>query len=110
MNPRELDILNILYRTGEPMIVAEIVNSKHGLTQSTVTAVLRTLLQNGLVEVAGIGHSGKVLSRAYRPTMKAKQTILDYFTELWGLFRDVVTPQELIGEIIHSQYEKEEIK
>ena len=45
MNRRELDVLSILLGTSEPKTVMEIVKSKSGLTQSTVTAVLRKLLE-----------------------------------------------------------------
>ena len=75
MNPRELDVLNILWRSDEPMMATDIVNAKLGLTQSTVTAVLRKLLADNLVEVVGITHSGRVLSRTYRPTEASRELI-----------------------------------
>ena len=68
LNQRELDVLNILWKSEEPMTSTEIVNEMRGLTQSTVIAVLRKLLKDNLVEVCGVTHSGKVLSRTYRPT------------------------------------------
>lgn len=68
LNPRELDVLNILWKSEEAMTSTDIVNEMRGLTQSTVIAVLRKLLKDDLVEVCGVTHSGKVLSRTYRPT------------------------------------------
>ena len=53
MNPRELDVLNILWKSEAPMMATDIVNAGEGLTQSTVTAVLRKLLNAKLVEVVG---------------------------------------------------------
>lgn len=99
MNPRELDVLDILYQSEEPLMVTDIVSRKRDLTQSTVTAVIRSLLRCGLVEVAGVKHSGKVLSRSYQPTPAAKDAILYYFTELYKSFRNVVTPEELLDAI-----------
>ncbi len=99
MNPRDLDVLNILYQTDAPMMATDIVNKGEGLTQSTVTAVLRTLLQKELIEVAGVTHSGKVLSRTYRPASKTKEVILDYFVEQYRHFSASITPEELLAAI-----------
>ena len=99
MNRRELDVLSILWRTSEPKTAIDIVKSKSGLTQSTVTAVLRKLLENELVEVVGVTHSGRVLSRTYKATEKAKQVVLDYFIELYREFKDVASQEELISLI-----------
>ncbi len=99
MNQRELDVLKILWEHDEPMTATDIVNKGEGLTQSTVTAVLRKLLRKKLVEVAGVTHSGKVLSRTYRTTPVARQSVLEYFTEIYRQFRSVVTPEELLAAI-----------
>ena len=53
MNQRELDILNILWSTDEPMTAIDIVNKRKGFTQSTVTSVLRKLLNAELVQIEG---------------------------------------------------------
>uniref|UniRef100_UPI004055B70B BlaI/MecI/CopY family transcriptional regulator n=1 Tax=Acetatifactor sp. TaxID=1872090 RepID=UPI004055B70B len=102
MNSRELDVLNILWKAEEPMMATNIVEQKKELTQSTVTAVLRKLLKDGLVEVAGVTHSGRVLSRTYRPTEKSRQVIKEYFLELYEGFRDVITPEEMCEAIMNE--------
>lgn len=99
MNPRELDVLNILYKSQEPMMATDIVNEGEGLTQSTVTAVLRKLLLAKLVEVVGVTHSGKVLSRTYRPTEKAKGLLLKCFVEQYQSFSSVIPLDELIDAL-----------
>ncbi len=80
LNPRELDVLNVLWSTDREMTSTDIVNEMRGLTQSTVIAVLRKLTKDGFVEVAGVTHSGKVLSRTYRPTEQSKDYIKEHFT------------------------------
>ena len=100
MNSRELDILNILWKSEEPMMATDIVEKKKDLTQSTVTAVLRKLLSDGLVEVAGITHSGKVLSRTYRPTEASRDIILQDFTENYNRFSNVVGESMLCVKIL----------
>ena len=75
LNTRELDILNILWNSGVPMTSSDIVNAGRGLSQSTVQAVLRKLLNANLVKVSGITHSGNVLSRQYEPEGSQKTTV-----------------------------------
>ena len=99
MNERELDVLSILAKKGEPMMATEIVNEKHGLTQSTVTAVLRKLLNEKLVEVAGITHSGRVLSRTYQPTDKAKAAVLTYMVEQFNKCAGIITADDLMAAL-----------
>lgn len=100
MNPRELDVLNVLWKSDEPMMATDIVNARIGLTQSTVTAVLRKLLKDNLVEVAGITHSGRVLSRTYRPTEASRELILQDFKDSYESFRDVVSASTLCAAIL----------
>ena len=100
LNPRELDVLNILWKSGKPMTSTDIVNEMRGLTQSTVIAVLRKLLGDNLVEVCGVTHSGKVLSRTYRPTEQSRQELMDNFLKLYGMFYAVVPAEKLAAQIL----------
>ena len=90
LSQRELDVLAILLSAEKSLTATEIVWRKQGLTQSTVTAVLRKLLRDRLVEVDGLTHSGKVLSRMYKPAEKSLQAVMDYFVTMYGMFADVV--------------------
>lgn len=110
MNPRELDVLNILWKSDEPMMATDIVNARIGLTQSTVTAVLRKLLNEGLVEVAGITHSGRVLSRTYRPAEISRDLILKNFTETYNSFRSVIPASSLCAQILTTDESPEKAK
>ncbi len=114
MNPRELDVLNILWKTDEPMTSTDIVNEQRGLTQSTVIAVLRKLLKEELVEVAGVTHSGKVLSRTYRPTEASRDLILRNFQDDYRNFSNVIPKSTLCAAILevddNPAKSKEEVK
>ena len=114
MNPRELDVLNILWKTDNPMTSTDIVNEQKGLTQSTVIAVLRKLLKDGLVEVAGVTHSGKVLSRTYRPTEESRNLILQNFQNDYRNFCNVIPKSSLCAAILEIDENptkaKEEVK
>ena len=114
MNPRELDVLNILWKSDEPMTSTDIVNEQKGLTQSTVIAVLRKLLKDKLVEVSGVTHSGKVLSRTYRPTEASREIILENFQNDYRNFCNVIPKSTLCAAILEidedSAKAKDEVK
>lgn len=109
MNPRELDVLNILWKSEEPMMATDIVNAGEGLTQSTVTAVLRKLLHAKLVEVVGVTHSGKVLSRTYRPTEESREVILQNFAESYSCFRDIIPKSSLVAALLKTNSDPKEV-
>ena len=102
MNPRELDVLNILWKSDEPLMATDIVNAGEGLTQSTVTAVLRKLLREKMIEVVGVTHSGRVLSRTYRPTEESRERILQNFTDSYSCFCDVIAESTMCAAILKS--------
>lgn len=96
IHPRELEILNILWGSDKALTSMDIIEAGKGLSQSTVQAVLRKLLKDGLVEVEGITHSGNVLSRTYRPTEKSKEVVLQQFVEQYKGISNIVSNGEVI--------------
>ena len=114
LNTRELDILNILWNSGVPMTSSDIVNAGRGLSQRTVQAVLRKLLNANLVKVSGITHSGNVLSRQYEPEASSKNIILHQFLEDYRNFSNIISKEELLTSIVKlsedSEKRKNEIK
>ena len=114
LNTRELDILNILWNSGVPMTSSDIVNAGRGLSQSTVQAVLRKLLNANLVKVSGITHSGNVLSSQYEPEASSKNIILHQFLEDYRNFSNIISKEELLTSIVKlsedSEKRKNEIK
>ncbi len=110
LNQRELDVLNILWKSDEPMTSTDIVNEMRGLTQSTVIAVLRKLLAENLVEVCGVTHSGKVLSRTYRPTETSREVILNYFASDYASFKNVVSKSDICAAILHVDQSPDKMK
>lgn len=110
LNPRELDVLNILWKTDEPMTATDIVSEQRGLTQSTVIAVLRKLLKEDLVEIAGVTHSGKVLSRTYRPTEESRKVIMDNFAGDYANFKNVISKSDLCAAILGIEQSPELMK
>lgn len=99
MNQRDLDVLNILWGTDEALTVNEIAARKSGLTQSTVTSQLRKLLEGGFVEVAQTVYSGRVLCRAYRPTEKSREAVLEHFMQEYKNIKNAISPAEIYQAI-----------
>lgn len=110
LNPRELDVLNILWSTDREMTSTDIVNEMKGLTQSTVIAVLRKLAKDGFVEVAGVTHSGKVLSRTYRPTEASREYIAQHFAEDYKSFTNVIAESDMCAAILRMNRNPEKAK
>jgi len=96
IHPRELEILNILWGADKALTSMDITDAGKGLSQSTVQAVLRKLLKEGLVEVDGVTHSGNVLSRTYRPTERSKEVVLQQFVEQYKGISNIVSKGEVI--------------
>ena len=92
------------------MTSTDIVNEMRGLTQSTVIAVLRKLLKDELVEVCGVTHSGKVLSRTYRPTAASREVILNNFATDYANFRNVVSKSDICAAILHVEQSPDKMK
>ena len=99
IHPRENEILNILAGSEEAMTSADIVEKGNRLSQSTVQAVLRKLLKDGLVSVEGITHSGNALSRTYRPTEKARELAKEQYIEGYKAIRHIVPVNDILKEL-----------
>ena len=113
LNVREMDVLAILWNNDEALTATDIVGKKRGLTQSTVTAVLHKLLTGKMVEVTGTTHSGKVLSRTYRPTELSIKVIREELLTSYELVSEEISPSEMcmliIGSMESGKKQKEEI-
>lgn len=95
LSVREIQIINTLFSSDIPMTSLDIVMKNPGLSQSTIQAILRKLLNNGLVEVVNKVHSGNVLARAFRGTEKAKEEVLMYMVDEYQKISGVLSISEL---------------
>lgn len=99
IHQREIEILNMLFSSDNALTSGDIVASGNRLSQSTVQAVLKKLLKEGLVTVEGTTHSGNVLSRTYRPTEAAKQAVKQQIVDACKSVNNIVSWSELIEEL-----------
>lgn len=88
LSKRELEVMNVLWGEGKPLIASEIPDRQPGLSLNTVQGVLKKLLQRGFIEVAQIVQSGTVLSRSYAPVITPEEYAIKYVTaEIFPLNR-----------------------
>jgi len=114
IHPRELEILNILWNSDEALTSSDIVEAGNRLSQSTVQAVLRKLLKDGLVLVDGVTHSGNVLSRTYKPAESSREIITNQFVNNYSDIQNIVSKQSIFAAMLNmekdSSKRKSEIK
>lgn len=104
---REMDILNILWNSENPLIASEIAKHDDTLTVNTVQAILRKLLKQNLIEVADIVYSGTVLSRSYRPTAVSKDFAVQEFSAQLRNFKKNITASRLISTLLDDEDDAE---
>lgn len=107
IHPRELEILNILWNSEKALTSSDIVEEGNRLSQSTVQAVLRKLLKDGLVTVEGVTHSGNVLSRTYRPTEASKDIITKQFVNNYSGISSIVSKENIFAAMLQMETDRQ---
>ena len=62
-------------------MVSEIVEMDESLKIPTVQRLINKLQEEGIIEVADIVQSGKVLARRYKPVLKSEDYLIDELKE-----------------------------
>lgn len=106
LTKRDMDILNILWHSSNPMTAAEITSAKEGLTINTVQAVLRKLLKQELIEVADIVYSGTVLCRNYRASVSAEEVTLSRFINEIRQFSEKISVSSFAAALLDTETDK----
>jgi len=110
IHPRELEILNILWNSDVALTSSDIIEEGNRLSQSTVQAVLRKLLKDGLVQVEGVTHSGNVLSRTYKPTEASRDVITKQFVNNYSGIQNIVSKQSIFAAMLNMETDSEKRK
>ena len=95
MNPKDLEVLKLILRSETPMALPDVLNAKPSLVKSTTAASLAKFLREGLIEVAGIGHSGKVICRTYRATKHAQEFLTENMVKDFCEVNDLISKADL---------------
>ena len=100
---REIEVLNVFYGAGKPLISSDIARLDDSLNINTVQSVVRTLLRKGYIEVSSIVYSGSVLCRCYQPTDTAKQQTVQSFSAQFRRLSNKVPPSALFAALLQNE-------
>ena len=96
LTKRDMDILNILWKSEEPLTASQIASADEGLTINTVQAV--------------IVYSGTVLCRSYCPAISADDFALFKFNNEYQKMKDRLSKSTLMASLLGSETDSEQIK
>ena len=80
-NNREIDVLTILWDSDTALTVNDIAKIG-GISKSTVSPVLRKLLNKNYIKVEDVVLSGKTLTRKYLPIVDREKFILEAYKDI----------------------------
>ena len=106
INPRELEILKVLYSSDQALTITQIVNSRDELTQSIVQTAIRKLLAAELIDVQGIEYNGTVLSRKFGPTEKSREVIFQRFLDSYRDYKDIIGFRTAVEGMLEIEEDK----
>lgn len=95
MTARELDVLNIVFDAKKPITSTEITERNPEITQSTVIAVLRKLQHENIIEIVGQINTGKIMTRQYAPSAKAKNEVEKHFLNEFKRVQGILSAEEI---------------
>lgn len=106
---KQLEVMDVLWETGKPMIASEIVKARQDLNVNTVQAALRSLVKKNYIEIVDIVYSGTVLSRRYQPLITKEaytnslETDFNKILHTPSLFVHYIDQIEELDLIIHLE-------
>lgn len=106
INPRELEILKVLYSSDQALTITQIVNSRDELTQSIVQTAIRRLLAAELIDVQGIVYNGTVLSRRFGPTEKSREVIFQRFLDSYRDYKCIIGFRTAVEGMLEIEEDK----
>lgn len=106
---RELDIMQVFWAAGEPLIASEIVLANAELRISTVQASLKKLIEKGYIKVSDIVYSGKVLTRRYEAIKSQNDYIMDELNEVLPSFNKGIFSMNVFSALLNGEQNEKEI-
>lgn len=102
ITPTELEILNLLWDSNEPMTSSEIVNNspEKSWKPSYIHLAVNSLLKKGYIEIAGFKPSTKNYARSFRPIIGKETLIIE------SLFNDLKPDAGTIVDVADAIIQK----
>lgn len=105
LSGRELDVMNVLWESSNPIIAKEITELNSSLSINTVQAVLKGLLKNQYIKVADIVYSGTVLTRSYTPILSADEYMANQIAN--GFHNKRVSAEGIVAALLKNEESEE---
>lgn len=98
LTPKDIEVLNIMWGEKDAMLASDVAKkgNKNGLAISTLGNVIRKLLANGLIDVAGVSYLSKAPARKYRPLPKSKAEVIEHMLDEMDKVKNIVSLEELL--------------
>ncbi|WP_265455451.1 BlaI/MecI/CopY family transcriptional regulator [Enterococcus sp. HY326] len=114
LTKRERQILEVFWRTNQPLSIADVIEQDPDLNKNTVAAVVKKLFVNNLLEIGGIGYNKTALTRQYLPTISEEQFIAqemsqDSLSKLVTNFIDTTKDMESLNELEKQILERKKL-
>ena len=81
LTKREQLIMDILWNSQTDLSANDIFVQAEDVSIYTIQQVLQRLLKMGYIEVSGIGHNKKAITRKYRPTLSQADYISNHVNQ-----------------------------
>lgn len=111
LTPKAHTVLNILLCYGDQGLTAsQIADIDPALNIHTVQNVLRSLMNDELIQVREVVYSGTVLCRSYGITEKARTVSVDRFVDQFEHLRRCVSVPAIFSALAGRRYDPEVIR
>lgn len=77
LTKRETQIMNVLWKSDEPLAAFDILEASPDLSRNTIQIVLKKLQTLGFIEVAGFGYHKNALTRTFKPIISQSEYMED---------------------------------
>lgn len=110
LTEREYAVMKILWESGKPMLVSEIIPLTKNISVHTIHALLNSLMKKGLIKVVGSVKMVKVPSRLFYPTVSMSEFAMLKSEEVFSDNHKKFNVVEFMTHLIKSKKEnKDEI-
>lgn len=76
LTKRELEVMNVLWHSGEALTIAEIENRASNISINTIRVTVKRLLEKKYVMIDKVVPQGHLLTREFRPVILKEEYLL----------------------------------
>lgn len=104
MTKRELEIMNLLWKSSSSMTASEIASSVTNMTSNTAQAILRKMLRNGLIVIEKIVYNHTVLCRSFSPAFTKEDYLLAKLSYNYNSLSKNTSKTSIVSAMLNSDF------